>query len=940
MKKGLLFFTSLCAMALALAGCDNKGGGDGKKYNVSITNKDAISEIFEDDTSKSVSVQIDGVITADAYQKGDLVVTSSNTDVLEISGNNKLSPIEAGQVTVTATYKKKFSDSVDINVKLQKALQPVSDPQEGEDYILCMTPANGKRNYAVGGMDGSYLKSGIDLEKAATARVILKETRDDSDFKYKITLTWKTDDGEVTKTIGSYYGVGTDGKNHTSIGYVEDDDKFQIAWFKINEDLSYSTMVTVEGTPKEYWIGTYSTYTTFSYRDASQIAYKAQLFGMLDPIHCDTVSIDQEDVKIKAGGVAKLSATLTPDNCTDTVTWYSKNQSVATVDAATGLVVGKAEGTAEIVAKARPRHEASIVVTVEGELDYGTEENPLSVTEAKALLDDGFADGTMTPNELYVTGKVSSATYNDKYKNWTIWLYDGEEAEGFELYATELASGIDGEKLLDGATVKAYGLAKIMTTSAGAKIYELSNKGSDSNPKVYSLEPAALEGIAVNPSSCEINIYEGEQTKQFSVKPLPAAAELPETCDWAVAPTGEGAFITDAGELTIRADAVAEGGTKEYTVTAICGGFQATSKVTVINDSGKEDPFDAITVAEAIALDPGEGQKTDFVYVKGLIKSITNATYGNGYLKSEDGSDELEIYGMYNADKSLRYDKLPADEKPVVDDEVILMGKVYHFHSSSADKLELENAQIVSLKGVNMTVLTGLALPATLEVEQGSTAKLDYVRTPSGATMPEEVSWASDNEAAATVANGVVTGVATDKGTATITLTAGEFTATSVVTVKEASAPSFELTTTLASGKYVIGALGSSDNTQYYYLGAPTGTVSKNPSTSGPLSNPASQLKLADAWDVAVDGDGHIVISYTVETKTYYLEATNAAQGIKITDSQTANSYWTLDSTGLQFNDGGTRYMATYNDGSFRYYSAPLGSGQSMANVFYHYIGE
>ena len=693
MKKGLLFFTSLCAMALALAGCE-KGSGDGKKYNVSITNKDAIAEIFEDDTSKSVSVQIDGVITADAYQKGDLVVTSSNTDVLEISGNNKLSPIEAGTVTVTATYKKKFKDSVDINVKLQKALQPVANPQEGEDYVLSMVPKTGVRNYAVGGMSGYYLKSGTELEEAATARVLLDHDRGESPYKYKITLTWKDGEETVTKTIG---GCKTSG--HTNIGFVEDaSDSYPYVaqYFKVNqEDISLSTMIDGE----EFWIGTYSTYYTFSFRNASQIQYKSSLFGYLDPIHAETVSIDQEDVKIKAGGIAKLSATLTPSNSTDIVTWYSKNQSVATVDAATGLVIGKAEGTAEIVAKARPRHEDSIIVTVEGALDYGTEEQPLSVTQAKALLDDGFADGEMTPENIYVTGTVSSASYNSQYSNWTIWLYDGETAEGFELYATELGTGIDGEKLLDGAIVKAYGLGKIMTTSSGAKIYELSNKGSESSPKLYSCEPAELTGIEVDPDEVELNIHDGEQTKQFSVKPLPAAGVLPETVDWAVAPTGEGAFITDAGLLTVHADAVAEGGTKTYTVTAIAGNFSATSTVTVKNEGAPTGEVTVTFAAVDLIADP------EASYTGGSVKLETYKIDEVATVSVTGGSNSGKVYKSNDYGFQIRlYDS--SSDKGVL---TVTVAEGYEITAATAMSADGSSSWWGQPSEVNMTIAEGAA---------------------------------------------------------------------------------------------------------------------------------------------------------------------------------------------------------------------------------------
>lgn len=81
---------------------------------------------------------------------------------------------------------------------------------------------------------------------------------------------------------------------------------------------------------------------------------------------------------------------------------------------------------------------------------------------------------------------------------------------------------------------------------------------------------------------------------------------------------------------------------------------------------------------------------------------------------------------------------------------------------------------------------TAIALDKeTLEMEQYKSAKLTATLTPAEATTA--VAWKSSNEAVATVSsNGVVSGVA--EGTATITATAGELTATCEVTVKAAKA--------------------------------------------------------------------------------------------------------------------------------------------------------
>ena len=147
---------------------------------------------------------------------------------------------------------------------------------------------------------------------------------------------------------------------------------------------------------------------------------------------------------------------------------------------------------------------------------------------------------------------------------------------------------------------------------------------------------------------------------------------------------------------------------------------------------------------------------------------------------------------------------------------------------------------------------------------------------------------------------------------------------------------SFTQVTDFTDGKkYIIAAKDYQSSSTEYYLPAGTAAVASNP-TAVQISS-LDNLTEDKAWTASVDSSSpkHIVFSNTVNNITYYLTATDKAQGISI--SETNTGYWIYDGTGLQFNDGGTRYLATYNNGSFRYYSAPLNSNQSTANIFYEY---
>lgn len=104
---------------------------------------------------------------------------------------------------------------------------------------------------------------------------------------------------------------------------------------------------------------------------------------------------------------------------------------------------------------------------------------------------------------------------------------------------------------------------------------------------------------------------------------------------------------------------------------------------------------------------------------------------------------------------------------------------------------------------------TGITLDETAEVTKGKTVTL--TATPAPADTTDEITWKSSDEAVATVADGVVTGVA--RGTAKITATCGEKTAICEVSVTEdktvtppvsvGGQKSYDVVTTAADGTKV-----------------------------------------------------------------------------------------------------------------------------------------
>ena len=81
------------------------------------------------------------------------------------------------------------------------------------------------------------------------------------------------------------------------------------------------------------------------------------------PVTITAITLDKTTLAIQQGESGKLTASVTPANSTEALTWTSSNKSVATV-AADGTVTAVAPGTAVITAAASSGVKATCTVTV------------------------------------------------------------------------------------------------------------------------------------------------------------------------------------------------------------------------------------------------------------------------------------------------------------------------------------------------------------------------------------------------------------------------------------------------------------------------------------------------------------------------------------------------------------------------------------------------
>ena len=219
-------------------------------------------------------------------------------------------------------------------------------------------------------------------------------------------------------------------------------------------------------------------------------------------------------------------------------------------------------------------------------------------------------------------------------------------------------------------------------------------------------------------------------------------------------------------------------GTADITVRSVSyPSAYMTCSVTVSRDDRWDTEFATTDVAD-IVLPDNEELTEDSYYVVAQITAITNATYGNGNAVDKDGT-AFAIYGMYNFNGSIRYDAMASEEKPVVNDFVVLYGAFCEYKNAP----EIKSARVVQRNGTvfHTEELTGISLnKSNLVLGIGEEFNLTVSPVPANAEL-ENVTWESSNSQVVSVDNGVATGVAT--GSAIITATCGTFTATCNVTV-------------------------------------------------------------------------------------------------------------------------------------------------------------
>ena len=157
------------------------------------------------------------------------------------------------------------------------------------------------------------------------------------------------------------------------------------------------------------------------------------------------------------------------------------------------------------------------------------------------------------------------------------------------------------------------------------------------------------------------------------------------------------------------------------------------------------DEIKVITIAEALTLcgEPGNITEERY-YIRGIIESISNPTYGAMTISDATGS--ISVYGTYSADGAIPYGQMT--EKPYKGDEVLLHCILQNYNGTK----EVKNARLIEFKvnqqeidqseytASNIAGARKAAKGAKLKVE-GVVAKITYANgmIPAGLILVDSI---------------------------------------------------------------------------------------------------------------------------------------------------------------------------------------------------------
>lgn len=293
-------------------------------------------------------------------------------------------------------------------------------------------------------------------------------------------------------------------------------------------------------------------------------------------------------------------------------------------------------GEVTLAAKETNAGPSAKVVEAPVVINYGTQEAPLTVEQAKAII-DLVEPKALTTEEIWVEGIVSEIL-SDSYGHKVFWLAssDGATARFFEGYQVDFAEGVDAAGLVVGVKVLLHGFGKNYNGT-----YEVTSYKDGDGQYVYPLivaisaaELPTLTGITLNRESAEMTVGD---SLTLTATPVPSIADLSEAV-WA---SNNEAVATVANGVV---NAVAAG---EAKITITCGEISAECAITVKADTG-----------DKVKYAPYVDEMTAGKYVIGYNGKVAKAAISSnrlGYIEYDTTAtitepDDLAIWEFANTE--------------------------------------------------------------------------------------------------------------------------------------------------------------------------------------------------------------------------------------------------------------------------------------------------
>lgn len=542
---------------------------------------------------------------------------------------------------------------------------------------------------------GDYVKAtGLRAEyngaqmKSDTANTATYEQVTDLDF----TVTPKTATGIEFKAFtaansNDYYKVraayiGAEGTNYTF--RAEDNENILMYVHQNNADNKLNALVVGK---------TYDITTTAGYHDGSQLIYMdgTIMTEVEGAAQQDILTISISNATINLGETATLSATLNGVEETDVTYSIQDNSAAVTLDG--NVVTGAAVGTASIIARKGNVESNVITVTVVDPsvaTNYGTEESPISVTDALTILNaECKQSGDWTKQEMYIQGtfvtKSNSSTNTYGHKN--VYINDGTSE--ILIYSINFPTGFTVANG-DVVVIKAFGTLYNSTL-------ELTGSKTVAYPtfiRVVSTDPGHEDPTpSITLSADKTTLKVGEEAH--------LTAELDNFDEGADAEF----TITEGSEFaTLEGNVLTANAVGTVKVKATCGDVESNIvTITIVEEGGEvetgtlENP---LTVAAAKAMGEAAtlGTNTPELFVSGIVSKVTYAYQAGGtttfYIK-----DSLSDTSDFQAFKISVADGV---DGPVAGDKVTIQGVVSHYENNSKEYVCFKDATTKVVKNEHL----------------------------------------------------------------------------------------------------------------------------------------------------------------------------------------------------------------------------------------------